>query len=88
MVSASSGERKQPCLRNHALISNYRAVGAAAEECGVSIHAILQNPIVDANDLSFVVTTEPAPLSRVKAFAAAIERMSFSKEAPMYMPIL
>eukprot|EP01037_Dinobryon_pediforme_P017843 gene17843-18071_t len=41
-----------------------RAVGEAAELTGVSIHAILQNPITNPNNVDFVVTTETVKLSQ------------------------
>eukprot|EP01040_Poterioochromonas_malhamensis_P004301 gene4301-4608_t len=65
-----------------------RAVGEAAEKNGVSIHAILQNPIESHSNLDFVVTTELVQLSKVQGFANDISKMSFSKEYPLYMPIL
>lgn len=36
-----------------------KRVGELAAENGVSIHAILQNPIEDVANVDFVVTTDP-----------------------------
>lgn len=36
-----------------------KRVGELAAENGVSIHAILQNPIEDVQNVDFVVTTDP-----------------------------
>jgi hypothetical protein len=41
-----------------------KRVGELAEANGVSIHAILQNPIEDRDNVDFVVTTEPCRLSQ------------------------
>jgi len=65
-----------------------RAIGEAAEATGVSIYAILQNPITSRADLDFVVTTEDVKLSQVQAFAKRVAAMPFSKGEPLYMPIL
>jgi hypothetical protein len=65
-----------------------RAVGDAAEQCSVSIHAILQNPILSYTDMDFVVTTETVRLSQVQRFAAIVEKMSFAREKPLFLPII
>ena len=65
-----------------------RAVGEAAEHSGVSIHAILQNPITSRAAVDFVVTTEDVRLSQVQDFANRIAAMPFSRSAPLFMPIL
>lgn len=64
------------------------AVGQAAEESGVSIHAVLQNPIEDHENLNFVITTEPVNLSNIVTFVASITRREFVKGEPVYMPML
>lgn len=63
-------------------------VGEAAETHGVSIHAILQNPIVNPQHLHFAVVTEEVRLSQVQAFAADIERRPFCLSSPVFMNIL
>jgi len=65
-----------------------RAVGEAAEASGVSIYAILQNPITSRENMDFVVTTEDVRLSQVQAFAARIANMPFALGDPLFMPIL
>mmetsp|Transcript_7519 Transcript_7519/g.17167 ORF Transcript_7519/g.17167 Transcript_7519/m.17167 type:complete len:268 (-) Transcript_7519:234-1037(-) len=65
-----------------------RLVGTAAEESGVSIHAILQNPIDSHLSLDFVVTTELVNLSNVQAFARKITAMPFAKSTPVFMPMI
>lgn len=65
-----------------------RKVGEAAEQAGMSIHAVLQDPIADYDCFDFVVTTEMVELSKVKAFAASVTKMDFSKDTPLYMPML
>ena len=65
-----------------------RQVGEAAEAAGVSIHAILQNPITRAQ-VDFVVTTEKGTrLSQVKDFSDRISKMSFALNPPLFMPML
>ena len=65
-----------------------RGVGTAAETHNVSIHAILQNPILNHTELDFVVTTEQVALSSVQAFALEVSKMHFAKEYPIFMPII
>ena len=65
-----------------------RSVGEAAEASGVSIHAILQNPITSRDNVDFVVTTEEVALSAVSDFASRIGSMPFSTGQPLVMPIL
>lgn len=63
-------------------------VGESAERNEVSIHAILQNPIVSRSDMDFVVTTEEVALSKVTAFARDVANLSFAKEMPLFMPMI
>lgn len=65
-----------------------RAVGQAAENCNVSINAILQNPIVDPKTVDFAIVTEEVKLSAVRAFAREIAAMPFAVGEPLYMNIL
>jgi homoserine dehydrogenase len=65
-----------------------KSVGEAAEKSGVSIHAILQNPILNYSNLDFVVTTEPVKLSQVTSFANDISKLPFAKSSPLFFPIL
>ena len=65
-----------------------RAVGGAAEESGVSIYSILQNPIASRASLEFVVITEDAKLSQVQDFARRVAQLPFARSPPLYMPVL
>lgn len=65
-----------------------KAVGEAAEKEGVSIHAVLQNPIDDVENMAFVVTTEKCKFSEVSALAASIDKLTFCLEYPMVMPMM
>lgn len=64
-----------------------REVGEAAETCGVSINAILQNPIT-SSQVDFAVTTEKVMLSQVAAFSEKVAGMKWCGGAPFYMPIM
>ena len=64
-----------------------REVGQAAEDCGVSINAILQNPIT-STQVDFAVATEKCKLSQVTAFSAKIANMKWSSGSPFFMPII
>ena len=56
---------------------------------GVSIYAILQNPITSRESMDFVVTTESnVRLSQVQDFAHRIGNMPFALSTPLFMPIL
>ena len=66
-----------------------KSVGEAAELSGVSIYAILQNPITSRENMDFVVTTESnVMLSQIQDFTNRIGSMSFCIGTPLYMPIL
>jgi homoserine dehydrogenase len=65
-----------------------KAVGEAAEQSSVSIHAILQNPIESHQNLNFVITTESCKLSEVQAFAGRIKTMPWALSAPLVMPLV
>ena len=65
-----------------------KQVGQAAEGAGVSIHAVLQNPIESYDNFNFVVTTETCKLSEVQAFAQALEGCEFTLASPMVMPLM
>jgi len=65
-----------------------RSVGETAEQNGISIHAVLQNPIDDPSNVDFVVTTDCVKLSQVQSFAQTISTLPFAKQIPLFMPIL
>lgn len=64
-----------------------KSVGEKAEESDISIHAILQNPIVSHENLDFVVTTEKCYLLQIESFVASLEKCDFTLSKPLYMPI-
>ena len=70
------------------MIDNITHTGELAERHGVSIYAILQNPIVDPTNIDFVVTTEPAKYSQVKAFADDTMKQNFVKAEPVFFAFL
>lgn len=65
-----------------------RQTGELAERHGVSIHAILQNPIADPGSADFCVTTDPCPLSNVQAFCNDLAAQNFCRDPPLHMPLL
>jgi hypothetical protein len=65
-----------------------RRIGEVAEKHGISIYAILQNPIVDPRRVDFVVTTDECHHSQVQAFVDEMASQNFALERPFYMSIL
>ena len=65
-----------------------RTVGELAEASDVSIHSILQNPIVDRMEADFCLTTEECKLSQVKSLCEDLEQQDFVRAPPMFMPLL
>lgn len=65
-----------------------RAIGQLAEENNVSIYSILQSPIVDRDNVQFVVTTDQTSISRVRQMVQQIAALPFVQEEPLYIPIL
>ena len=66
-----------------------KRVGELAEEAGVSIHSIIQNPIRDRMSADFVVTTEEAKVSQIESLCASInEQHDFCRAPCVYMPML
>lgn len=66
-----------------------KRVGELAEEAGVSIHSILQNPIRDRMSADFVVTTEEAKVSQIQSLCEAInDQHDFCRAPCIYMPML
>lgn len=65
-----------------------RKVGELAEASDVSIHSILQNPIVDRMEADFCLTTEECKLSQIKALCEDLEQQGFVRAPPMFMPLL
>eukprot|EP00612_Vaucheria_litorea_P006515 CAMPEP_0171474450 /NCGR_PEP_ID=MMETSP0946-20130122/2433_1 /TAXON_ID=109269 /ORGANISM="Vaucheria litorea, Strain CCMP2940" /LENGTH=439 /DNA_ID=CAMNT_0012004385 /DNA_START=81 /DNA_END=1400 /DNA_ORIENTATION=+ len=65
-----------------------KRVGGLAEENGVSIHAIHQNPIEDFENVDFVVTTEECHLSQVDKLCDSISKETWSKNRPLCLSLL
>lgn len=64
-----------------------RTLAQLAEAAGVSIHAVLQSPIVDSTRVPFVITTDVTTLSAVKIMCAGAEKQVFNLEKPLVMPL-
>ena len=64
------------------------SLGSIFGKCGVSIFAILQNPITDKSDDEFVVTTDPVDVSKVKKACVELEATDWCLGNCFYMPVL
>ncbi|CAB9508145.1 Homoserine dehydrogenase [Seminavis robusta] len=65
-----------------------RTVGELAEDNDVSIHSILQNPILDRMEADFCLTTEECKMSQVKALCDDLEQQDFVRGPPLFLPLL
>ncbi|KAL3927162.1 MAG: hypothetical protein SGBAC_013190 [Bacillariaceae sp.] len=66
-----------------------KRVGELAEVCGVSIHSILQTPIMDRMSADFCVTTEECKVSQVEELCDSInEQVDFCRAPCVYMPMM
>ncbi|CAM9641461.1 unnamed protein product, partial [Ascophyllum nodosum] len=72
-----------------------KRVGELAAVNGVSIHAILQNPIEDPSNVDFVVTTDPCrramkrkSKSQMTKLSTSIAGETWAKGEPLVMPLL
>lgn len=65
-----------------------RRVGELAEQHGVSIHSVLQNPIEDRMSADFCLTTESCKVSQVQALCQDVDQEDFSRSFPLCMPLL
>jgi hypothetical protein len=70
-------------------------IGEAAERTGISIHSILRRNFpsstmlqISESDFDCVIVTDKTKVSIITAFADEIYKMPFSKEYPLFMPIL
>ena len=52
-------------------------MGELCEKHGVSIHAILQTPITDEQDVPFVLQTESTMLSQIQGLCSDLEKLDF-----------
>lgn len=66
-----------------------KRVGELAEQAGVSINSILQNPIRDRMSADFCVTTEECKVSQIKELCDAInEQVDFCRAPCIFMPLM
>lgn len=64
-----------------------RILGELAEKNGISIHSMLQTPIVDTSRVPMVITTDPTSWHAVKQMGADCEKQPFNLEPPLIMPL-
>jgi hypothetical protein len=62
--------------------------GKLCHDNGVSIHAVLQNPIEDTRNVPFVITTESCRRSQVEAFSVQCVDQEWCLSKPLVMPII
>ena len=62
--------------------------GKLCHDNGVSIHAVLQDPIENSDNVPFVITTETCKKSQVEELAVACEKEEWCLGLPLIMPIL
>ena len=65
-----------------------KSIGSCAEARGVSINAVLQNPIKDPKKIAFVVTTDVVSFAAITNFANDIAKLPFAKQKPLVLAIL
>ena len=65
-----------------------RTVGQICEENGVSIYAVLQIPILDKQNVPFVITTDETLASKVKTVVDSLEKQSWCLKRPLALPFL
>lgn len=65
-----------------------KKMGELAEKHGVSIHSILQNPIVDRLAADFVVTTKECKFSQVQSLCEDFDKQDFARSNALCMPLL
>jgi len=65
-----------------------RTIGEKAEKAGISIHSILQTPIVNPQKVMFVLTTERTTLTAVKQMCDEVAKLSWNKDEALIMPIM
>ena len=65
-----------------------KSVGEIAEKHDVGIHAVLQTPIENPDDVDFVVTTEMTRLEQVQAMVTDIGKQQFCLKDPVFFGCL
>ena len=64
------------------------SAGKMCHDNGVSIHAVLQDPISDSSNVPFVITTELCRRSQVEAFSCMAAEQDWCLSKPLVMPII
>ena len=64
------------------------SLGQIFADNGISIYAILQNPIKNRNDAQFVVTTDPVSVANIKQACVQLEATEWCLGDTFYMPVL
>lgn len=62
--------------------------GALCHNFGISIHSVLQNPIVDPANVPFVITTESCTHSQVEEFCETVSKETWCLEKPLAIPLM
>uniref|UniRef100_A0A7S1D758 Homoserine dehydrogenase n=1 Tax=Cyclophora tenuis TaxID=216820 RepID=A0A7S1D758_CYCTE len=65
-----------------------RSIGELAENCEISIHSVLQNPIKDRLQADVCVTTEPCSLQQMQQFCHQMAQQDYCRQTPVFMPLL
>lgn len=62
--------------------------GSLCHCAGISLHAVLQTPILDPENVPFVITTDECRRSQIASFCDACEEQPWCLEPPLIMPML
>jgi len=65
-----------------------RKVGELCEKHAISIHSVLQNPILDRMAADFCIRTESCKFSQIQGLCNDVVKEEFSRGMPLSMPIL
>uniref|UniRef100_A0A7S1BM92 Homoserine dehydrogenase n=1 Tax=Corethron hystrix TaxID=216773 RepID=A0A7S1BM92_9STRA len=75
-------------LKYRDMLGITRQCGEICENTGVSIHSLLQNPVRNRDDATFVIVTEKVALSAVKKAVAMFETLDWCRGSVFFMPVL
>jgi homoserine dehydrogenase len=64
------------------------SAGAICQKHGISIHAVLQNPITDPTNVPFVMTTDACRRSQMRSFCDDAAKEVWCLERPLVMPLM
>lgn len=65
-----------------------RKIGECAEKAGISLNSLLQAPVIDADRVSFCVTTDRTTLSSLRELCKGVEAESWCLEPAVVMPVV